>query len=137
MGTNYYIEEDICEYCGRSDEGYHIGKSSVGWCFSLHVDPDNGIICLQDVQDLWQDKVIRDEYDHVIPEKEMILIITDRDRGEEWERSAPFGYSSWAQFHRDNHSEQGPNGLLRHQIDGNHCIGHGPGTYDYLIGEFS
>lgn len=40
MGTNYYLrlKSEICPHCGRGDEGLlHIGKSSAGWCFSLHV----------------------------------------------------------------------------------------------------
>jgi hypothetical protein len=36
-----------------------------------------------------------------------------------------------------NYSERGPNFLLRHRVNGRHCIGHGPGTYDYIAGEFS
>ena len=66
----------------------------------------------------------------------MLAIITERS----WKRKkfkADGWYSSQADFHEKNHSEDGPNGLLRHKIDGTHCIGHGEGTYDYTIGEFS
>ena len=50
MGTNYYLHRprtNECEHCGRADEAppLHIGKSSSGWCFSLHVrradDPEH------------------------------------------------------------------------------------------------
>ncbi len=129
MGTNYYINKT----------GYHIGKSSAGWCFSLHVDPSDGIFALHDIKHLWFGKTIKDEYGSTISKKEMLAIITERS----WERRSaeemnkdPF-YESWDEFHSVNGSEDGPNGLLRHKIDGNHCIGHGDGTYDYLIGEFS
>ena len=47
------------------------------------------------------------------------------------------GYDSWEEFHRRNNSEIGPNGLLRHKVTGNHCVGHGDGTYDYIKGVFS
>jgi len=41
MGTNYYWhEKPDCECCGRPFEGIHIGKSSMGWAFALHVYPD-------------------------------------------------------------------------------------------------
>lgn len=46
-------------------------------------------------------------------------------------------YASEKDFHHFNGSERGPQGLLRRQIDGVHCIGHGDGTWDYCIGEFN
>jgi len=36
MGTNYYWHSNPCTKCHRADEVLHIGKSSVGWAFSLH-----------------------------------------------------------------------------------------------------
>ena len=37
MGTNYYMryKDKTCECCKRTDEQYHIGKSSFGWTFSF------------------------------------------------------------------------------------------------------
>jgi len=32
MGTNYYLQYNICKHCGRFDS-VHIGKASVGWKF--------------------------------------------------------------------------------------------------------
>lgn len=44
MGTNYYAEyQPPCPTCGRQDPPLHIGKSSAGWCFSLHVIPELGL----------------------------------------------------------------------------------------------
>lgn len=40
-------------------------------------------------------------------------------------------------FLHQNHAVMGPNNLCRSEIDGIHCIGHGDGTWDYHIGEFS
>ena len=36
-----------------------------------------------------------------------------------------------------NNAEHGPNGLVRSKIDGHHCIGHGAGTWDLEVGDFS
>lgn len=53
-------------------------------------------------------------------------------------------YCDYLQIYRDlnhflemNNAELGPNNLLRHKIDGQFCIGHGEGTWDYCIGDFS
>lgn len=34
MGTNFYLVENACSHCGRSDEKRHIGKRSGGWKFT-------------------------------------------------------------------------------------------------------
>jgi len=135
MGTNYYIIDNLCEHCGRSDEYYHIGKSSAGWCFSLHVEPKDNICDLSDIMKMWQGKQIKNEYGEIISEAEMLCIITDRFS--EMKEKKPFGYESWDQFHEKNYSEFGPKNLLRHRHDGMHCVGHGNGTYDFIKGEFS
>ena len=137
MGTNYYITiEKDCPTCGigKSIEEIHIGKSSGGWCFSLHVIPERNIHNLEDWKKFWRGKTITDEYDRVIPEEEMLDIITNRY----WTKDTgnPLGYNSWSEFHEMNHSVLGPNNLLRHKL-GNHCVGHGEGTWDYIPGEFS
>ena len=113
MGTNFYLhEKPDCECCGRPFEPLHIGKSSGGWYFSLHVMPEDGINNLDDWREMWNKKgaLIRDEYGEKIYVEEMEKRITER---------------SWK------------GGLTRHPIDGRHCIGHGEGTYDFIIGEFS
>lgn len=142
MGTNYYLSSDqLCSHCGHdSGEELHIGKSSSGWCFSLHVIPEQGINTLDDWRKLWTapGRVIRDEYKRILTPKEMESEILERGRGDF--PKAPFGYSTWEAFHLDNGSEPGPNGLVRHKLGGKYssqCIGHGPGPYDYITGEFS
>jgi len=127
MGTNYYI--------GRRN-GYHIGKSSAGWCFSLHVDEERGINSLSDLKRKWKSRTIVNEYGEKISKKKMLSIITERS----WKRASfkPDGfYKPWAEFHKKNYSEDGPNGLIRHKIDDIRCIDHGEGTYDYIQGVFS
>jgi hypothetical protein len=135
MGTNYYwYEKPACECCGRSYEPKHIGKSSGGWCFSLHVIPEDEINDLPDWKKLWltPGSFILDEYGRKFKSQEMKDIITNRA----WTIKKPeiggklFDYKS-------NYAEPGPNGLVRHTVDKIHCIGHGNGTWDLIIGEFS
>lgn len=138
MGTNYYLhEKPACESCGRGYEAKHIGKSSAGWCFSLHVIPEDGINDIDDWERLWSapGAYIEDEYGARVSAEEIRIVIMARARKEDWDK-APFGYPSWEDFHRDNHSEPGPVGLLRHQL-GRYCLKHGAGTWDCIPGEFS
>jgi hypothetical protein len=121
MGTNYYLETNICPHCGRFEE-LHIGKSSAGWCFALHVYPNKGITTLADWIPLFATESIRDEYGGKVSPTKLIDIITDR---------------SWpGPIEPDSDTVPGPNNLLRHKL-GSFCIGHGAGTYDYCIGDFS
>lgn len=112
MGTNYYVRYNICDKCGRYDE-WHIGKSGGGWCFSLHVEPESGVDDLEDVKKIMDEGEIYNEYGDQIDIFTMLKIITDR-----WDY-------------------QSIHGLKRHEIDYWHCIGHGNGDYDLIIGEFS
>lgn len=121
MGTNYYLHqksESSCSHCGH-DPGeriLHIGKSSYGWCFSLHVIPELGINGLYDWIPLWNNHQIKNEYDEIISPSDMLAIITLR---------APGNYS--------------PIGVepRRNELDGESCIGHGEGSWDLIRGEFS
>ena len=135
MGTNYYLVEDVCECCGKGEQTKHIGKSSGGWNFGLHVDSE--VKNLDDWKKIFNHQFcsIVDEYGKTIGIEEMLEIIEKRS----WhtKQDKPFGYASWESFHQLNHSEEGESGLLRHQVDGHHCVGHGEGTYDYIAGEFS
>lgn len=129
MGTNYYLETECCPSCKRPKDRLHIGKSSGGWCFSLHVDAGEGITSLADWQTLWSQPEARivDECGVVITPAEMLRTITDR--------SWPNKRDVDTRYLDMNHAVIGPNGLLRHRL-GSHCIGHGEGTYDLLPGEF-
>jgi hypothetical protein len=140
MGTNYYlVYKEPCPECNRPFEELHIGKSSSGWCFSLHVYPELGIHTLND----WEKKFknayrIYNEYDQTVTEDEIISTIVERS----FPRSIPDEYDyfddEYDYFNYEaNYAVKGPRGLVRHKIDGINCIGHGEGTWDYIIGEFS
>lgn len=150
MSTNFYWHaKPACPTCGHEadDDVLHIGKSSAGWCFSLHVIPEKGITNLGE----WQERFarpgsyIKDEYGDVVTPEDMLERITKRN-GRPWEgrdygpinlgKFTIDGYRDEAEFHRRNHSERGPNGLLRHRL-GPYCVAHGEGTYDLIPGEFS
>lgn len=133
MGTNYYMAKG--EHLPESDYNHplngllrdgtgvcakiHIGKSSGGWCFALHVMPSHGINNLQDwkkfaarlIEENWR---IENEYRDVITPEEL------------WEIVERVGW-------KRNDGEP----LMRHEVDNRHCIGHGEGFYDYMIGHFS
>ena len=143
MGTNYYwIPKEPCECCKRPYEPIHIGKSSAGWCFGLHVIPadeakwvenvpETGINSLADWLGLWATGgEIVDENNSDISPAEMFGIIMNRC----WPTRGNVRHDG---IFRSQHSSPGPNGLLRHRIDCVFCIGHGEGTYDFLIGDFS
>lgn len=157
MGTNFYAKSKI------TNKTIHIGKSSGGWCFGLHVyvtvGEDNELIKQKTLFSLnphftlpydfesWKKLIenplwyIEDEYGNKWCSRDMLETIECRrwHNRESWEDVdwKLYGYHSEEHFHSLNHSERGPNGLLRSKIDMRHCVGHGEGTYDYLIGDFS
>lgn len=132
MGTNYYLHQvPDCECCGRPFETLHIGKSSGGWCFSLHVVPEDNINDLDDWRTLWNTPgaFIRNEYGEKVSVADIEKVITERSWGK-----IPSDGAAW---YRENHAEPGPNNLARSIVDGLHCIKHGAGTWDCITGEFS
>ncbi len=145
MGTNFYWIDGH-----NSEARTHIGKSSAGWVFVLHIYPEDGINDLNDWLRFWdsQEGWIEDEYENKIEVPEMVERIAKRERevSEDYWDKAPMGYSSWDHFHRDNHSLRGPGGLLRSRVESygnnrqsftNGCVKHGEGTWDCFVGEFS
>lgn len=130
MGTNYHWHEKPapCHACGHDDSKVlHIGKSSLGWVFMLHVDPEEGLNTLRDWRDRWLEpgSKILSEYGTLISIDQMLDIILDREHtGEVW--------SGMKQA--NNGAIPGPRGLYRgHKnfapID--------DATYDLVDGEFS
>jgi len=137
MGTNYYWTGNVCETCKRGDDEIHIGKSSGGWTFALHIHPHDGVNDLSDWKGKLKTGEIRNEYNDKFTYGEILKIITERNWKARDPNEAPKLYSSWWEFHNLNHSEFGPNNLLRRKIDYSNTIGHGEGTWDLCIGEFS
>ena len=38
MGTNFYLHKNCCNHCNRPEHKIHLGKSSGGWRFLLHIE---------------------------------------------------------------------------------------------------
>lgn len=134
MGTNYYAQYPLspaCPTCNHRDvpERLHIGKSSGGWCFSLHVIPERGLNDWPEWRDFLSREpvTIEDEYGDVVSLDQLAETVTNR---------------RWLRGNRDalwftvNSAEPGPHGLARHRI-GRGCFKHGAGTWDCVAGEFS
>ena len=146
MGTNYYWHKEAqCPECGHLNDGYHIGKSSAGWCFGLQAFPSESTIdwdleergftidSLLDWIREWRKYplgIILDEYGVECSEIFMLKNITRTGyTGKQCTMSEGELQS--------NHAVYAPNGLLRHQINGWHCVGHGKGNWDMIVGDFS
>lgn len=129
MGTNYY-------WMDQHKNKTHIGKSSAGWVFALHIYPGDDINDLSDWLRFWdgQEGWIEDEYGDKVEVPMMVRIISGPKETRE-HNSPPTFYSSWDSFHRENHSEIGPYGLIRSRIN-SRCIKHGAGPWDCHIGDF-
>ena len=139
MGTNYYavIESEMgaCPTCGRDghlvEKRWHIGKSSYGWCFALHIGSEREPHIPESLEawkSTWKSSIrIENEYGETMTLESMEKIITGRDH--------PHANKDRDWF-ISNHAVPGPNNLARHSL-GDHCIGHGEGTWDLITGEFS
>jgi hypothetical protein len=138
MGTNYYwvgVVEDTCLHCGhkeyKDEEKKHIGKSSTGWVFGLHIYPDDEINTLDDWVKVWYTQLghIEDEYGDTIDRISMLSKIMCRTN------TGTFVPSN--EWYKQNQAAPGPNRLSYRNGQG--VIGHGEnnGTWDYLVGDFS
>jgi hypothetical protein len=129
MGTNYYWYP----WMSMNEGVKHIGKSSAGWCFALHVDREDDIRSLSD----WLRRFamrgsrIENEYGDPITTEEMVHVICCRGNA-----SAEGGVERSQVFLAANHALEGPRGLLRSKLD-SMCVGYGRGTWDLIEGEFS
>jgi hypothetical protein len=140
MGTNYYwypaSRVDTCLHCGQEKiveiEKRHIGKSSGGWTFALHVYPENSIKTLLDWIREWFTKKgdILDEYGNRVIVIQMLQVIIDRGNC----NNERIQSKEW---YRENHAIKGPKGLARRT--GDWVVGYGEheGTWDCCIGDFS
>jgi hypothetical protein len=147
MGTNYYAELGTrCDHCGRDpEERYHVGKTSVGWVFSLHVvesyewPPDH-----DDFQGLarpvdwstWMDLLsrpdvtIRDEYGDAVSLDRMEAVVTRRRRWDEGRDDDPRSMGA-------GHWWDPAVGLWRARVDDGRSRPVPGETYDLVHGCFS
>ena len=81
MGTNYYLQTDVCQCCGRPKEILHIGKSSCGWKFSFRVYENikNVADWIRLIED--KDNTIKDYYDEKISSAAFIDLIDSKVNG--------------------------------------------------------
>ena len=128
MGTNYYMTSRSAPQ--PRAEAIHVGKSSCGWCFALHVMPEMGLTSWDDWLAVLSlpGSLVFDEYGVEVTLHKLVQVVMGRRHSDSKPDQA---------FLSQNHAEIGPNGLVRAQIDGQHCIGHGTGTWDLICGEFS
>jgi hypothetical protein len=75
MGTNYYVRKNHCECCGRSDQEYHIGKSSYGWAFTFQGYPWMHLTSWQQWKEFLKDEVIVDEYGEVMQYEKFVQML--------------------------------------------------------------
>ena len=163
MGTNYYWlrpneayeEHEISRLVQPKYEMVHIGRSSAGWCFKLHVYPNgyNGLDINSWAQwkrlfkDLGDDLILVNEYYEKIDLDYLKTVVEDRSSSQDWEtfdkelREGKYKFyrdiKNLDEFLRRNSAIKGPNNLMRSKIDNRHCIGHADGPWDYMVGEFS
>lgn len=140
MGMNYYLRpsRNPLKWFGNpfpfpswgNTLELHIGKSSAGWCFALHIHPDIGINGLENWKPWLRRHRIEDEAGRRISYKALMDTITDRSWPTRDGRFTP-------EYLAQNHAIPGPNNLLRYQVDGFRCIANGHGTWDLLMGSFS
>lgn len=130
MGLNYYWHQKPapCVTCGHDEAKVtHIGKSSMGWVFMLHIDPEESLNTLEDWQDRWKEpgSKILNEHGTLISIVQMNSIILERSNP-----NNPWSSNKM----KDNGAIHGPYGLRRSVA--NHPAPD-DATYDLDGGEFS
>ena len=129
MATNYYavkgewpsageFESIKLTYSGRPAM-IHVGKSTGGWSFALHVYPDMNIHTLND----W--KALADR------------LIADGWHFEDEYKAEISPEALWRVVERADYKESDLQHLRRSKPSPGYCLGQGEGYYDYITGNFS
>jgi len=82
MGTNYYVDLEVCPTCKRPKETVHIGKSSYGWKFHFQ----GGTEYFNNVKELrkfLKGKEIYDEYGRKISYEKFWEMVEEKQKMEE------------------------------------------------------
>lgn len=125
MSTNYYAHIDL----GGPVVRLHIGKSSAGWCFALHVTDE--ITSLDDWRKVWDQPFVTivDKYGDTVTPAEMLATITIQSWGGARDRGSPW----WDR----NHAAPGPRGLARQTHNATLPPDPRNDTYTLISGDFS
>ena len=134
MGTNYYVKNSL----NPETDFLHIGKSSGGWFFMLHVVPEMGLNDLPDWVNYFEGREILDSGGNRIFTDEMVNIISKRSGDVVTPEPGNFsrydGFASMLQ--RNGAIYVKDKRLIRRKFIAP-CVGHGAGTWDLVIGNFS
>lgn len=136
MGTNYYLEaEEPCDKCGHQPSRLHIGKSSYGWYFTMHIIPEEGINTLGDWIKLMESgRQIVDEYGQKLTVGDMMDVIVNRKRPDPYVS----GYKPTAKTLKENDAVWCSRyNLMRYSLNSGFAYGHGDGCWTYVAGDFS
>ena len=125
MSTNFYAHINL----GGPVVELHIGKSSIGWCFALHVTDE--ITSLDDWRKVWAQAFVTivDEYGSRCEPDDMLKIVNARGG---WTLNEQTG--DWYDL---NHATRGPHGLARHTYNATLPPNPEADTYDLCSGDFS
>lgn len=87
MGTNYELVNNYCIHCGRG-ERIHLGKSSMGWVFTLQYNNGQYYKNWEEMK-IWlqsehqKGNIIKDEYDNKKSLKDFIRLVETKQKREE------------------------------------------------------
>ncbi len=79
MGTNYYLLQNLCSHCKRTDPEIHVGKKSWGWQFSFSSFEDikSWQQWKEKLLSLKEDEKFMDEYDREVDVLQFIKMVED------------------------------------------------------------
>jgi len=99
MGTNYYahikvIDKDIkklkkdaqkfgIDFCCFDNYPIHLGRSAVGWKFRFAYNEGKYYKNWEQMKEWLKDKIIEDEYHHIISLKEFIELVESKQKTKE------------------------------------------------------